>query len=229
MLLLLPLPPPPPPPPLPPPSSCCLCPPLPLPAIAPVSSLPPTPACRRSQGTYVTEGVHPPGSMWAMIPVPSQALGPRCIAGTNDTNSTPHACEPWEQGLVEGPCKPCPGTAGSDCSRCDNWWHGQTSCAAVSNPKLARRAAPRLTRSRSGPPRLQVPAAVQGLRGRQARPGHPRRREGPRDAPAGKVCPRLALGLRGHGSGVVQLRRHRAGGLRRGPARPCALAVHRAN
>ena len=143
MLLLLPLPPPPPPPPppLPPPSSCCLCPPLPLPAIAPVSSLPPTPACRRSQGTYVTEGVHPPGSMWAMIPVPSQALGPRCIAGTNDTNSTPHACEPWEQGLVEGPCKPCPGTAGSDCSRCDNWWHGQTSCAAVSNPKLARRAA----------------------------------------------------------------------------------------
>ena len=100
-----------------------------------------------------------------MIPVPSQALGPRCIAGTNDTNSTPHACEPWEQGLVEGPCKPCPGTAGSDCSRCDNWWHGQTSCAAVSNPKLARRAAPRLTRARSGP----TPAVGSRRRARAAR------------------------------------------------------------
>jgi len=79
------------------------------------------------RGTFVTEGTHPAGSMWAMIPLPTTALGPRCIPGTNDTAATPHACEPWEKGFTEGPCKPCPGTAGSDCSRCDNAWHGQTS------------------------------------------------------------------------------------------------------
>jgi len=79
------------------------------------------------KGTFVTEGTHPYGSMWAMIPMPSSALGPRCIAGPKDTNTTLNACEPWEQGLRGGPCKPCPGTAGSDCSRCDNNWNGQTS------------------------------------------------------------------------------------------------------
>jgi len=82
------------------------------------------------EGTFIAEGTHPPGSMWAMIPMPTTALGPRCIAGPNDTASTPNACEPWEKGLVEGACKPCPGTAGSDCSRCDNNWHGQTSFSA---------------------------------------------------------------------------------------------------
>ena len=70
-------------------------------------------------GEFVTEGTHPPGSMWAKLPVPSTALGPRCIAGPNDTNTTPFGCEEWEKELVDGPCKPCPGTAGSDCSRCD--------------------------------------------------------------------------------------------------------------
>ena len=45
------------------------------------------------QGTYTTEGVHPPGSTWAMIPMPTTALGPRCIPGANDTVETPHACE----------------------------------------------------------------------------------------------------------------------------------------
>lgn len=79
------------------------------------------------QGSFVTEGVHPPGSMWARIPVATEALGPRCIAGPKDTAATPNACEDWENALVEGPCKPCPGTPGSDCSRCDNNWHGQTS------------------------------------------------------------------------------------------------------
>ena len=54
------------------------------------------------EGTFVTEGTHPPGSMWAMIPMPTTALGPRCKPGPNDTNSTANACEPWEMGLVEG-------------------------------------------------------------------------------------------------------------------------------
>ena len=26
-----------------------------------------------------------------------------------------------------GPCVPCPGTPGSDCSRCDNNWNGQSA------------------------------------------------------------------------------------------------------
>jgi len=79
------------------------------------------------EADYVTEGVHPAGSMWARIPVPTSALGPRCLPGANDTVETPNACEDWEHGLVDGPCKPCPGTAGSDCSRCDNHWKGETS------------------------------------------------------------------------------------------------------
>merc|ERR1712039_161655 len=29
-------------------------------------------------------------------------------------------CQPWEGGGVSGPCIPCPGVPGSDCSRCDN-------------------------------------------------------------------------------------------------------------
>jgi len=76
------------------------------------------------RGEFVTEGTYPAGSMWAKLPIPSTALGPRCLPGPFDTNSTPYACEEWEQHLVDGPCKPCPGTAGSDCSRCDNHWDG---------------------------------------------------------------------------------------------------------
>eukprot|EP00656_Telonema_subtile_P019305 TRINITY_DN20579_c0_g1_i3.p2 TRINITY_DN20579_c0_g1~~TRINITY_DN20579_c0_g1_i3.p2 ORF type:complete len:210 (-),score=52.90 TRINITY_DN20579_c0_g1_i3:351-980(-) len=71
-------------------------------------------------GTFVSEGTFPEGSMWAMIPLPTDWLGPRCLPGTNDTNSTANHCLPWEGSNVDGPCEPCPGTAGSDCSRCDN-------------------------------------------------------------------------------------------------------------
>ena len=74
-------------------------------------------------GTFVDQGTYPKGSMWARLPLPTDKLGPRCIAGPNDTSATPNACEPWEKELVNGPCKPCPGTPGSDCSRCDNNWH----------------------------------------------------------------------------------------------------------
>jgi hypothetical protein len=79
------------------------------------------------QGTFITEGTTPAGSMWSMIPLPTDALGPRCIPGPNDTNATANHCEPWESGLVNGPCLPCPQTPGSDCSRCDNDWHGTPS------------------------------------------------------------------------------------------------------
>ena len=76
---------------------------------------------------FVSEGTTPPGSQWAMIPIPTNALGPRCLPGPNDTATTPHACQPWESKLVAGPCQPCPGTPGSDCSRCDNNWDGTPS------------------------------------------------------------------------------------------------------
>lgn len=78
------------------------------------------------KGTFVTNGTTPNGSMWSMIPLPTDALGPRCLAGPNDTNATVNGCQPWEKGLVGGPCAPCPETPGSDCSRCDNNWHPAT-------------------------------------------------------------------------------------------------------
>lgn len=76
---------------------------------------------------YITEGTYPPGSMWSMIPLPTDALGPRCIPGPNDTASTPNGCKPGEDRLQGGPCVPCPETPGSDCSRCDNNWNGTPS------------------------------------------------------------------------------------------------------
>jgi hypothetical protein len=72
------------------------------------------------QGHFVTEGTHPKGSMWSTLPIPATWFGPRCKPGTNDTADTPNACEDWEGHNVDGECKPCPGTIGSDCSRCDN-------------------------------------------------------------------------------------------------------------
>eukprot|EP00040_Diaphanoeca_grandis_P015562 m.79529 g.79529 ORF g.79529 m.79529 type:complete len:373 (-) comp25223_c0_seq1:151-1269(-) len=79
------------------------------------------------EGTFISNGTYPEGSMWSMIPIPTNALGPRCIAGPNDTATTPNGCQPWESKLVGGPCIPCPQTAGSDCSRCDNNWNGVNS------------------------------------------------------------------------------------------------------
>jgi hypothetical protein len=74
-------------------------------------------------GTFVSNGVLPVGSTWSMIPIPTTALGPRCLAGPMDNNNTtPNACQPWESALTDGPCIPCPETPGSDCSRCDNNW-----------------------------------------------------------------------------------------------------------
>lgn len=69
---------------------------------------------------YVTEGVLPVNSTWSMIPIPGTWLGPRCIPGPNDTDTTPNKCLPGETKLMDGPCVPCPQTPGSDCSRCDD-------------------------------------------------------------------------------------------------------------
>eukprot|EP00729_Bicosta_minor_P000234 gene234-15956_t len=86
-------------------------------------------------GTFVSEGTTPAGSTWSMIPIPTDALGPRCLPGPLDNNNTtPNACQPWERGLVNGPCKPCPQTPGSDCSRCDNVWGGGHSSFPVPYP-----------------------------------------------------------------------------------------------
>ena len=46
-------------------------------------------------GEFVTEGCTRPGA-WAKLPVPSTALGPRCIAGPNDTQT------PWLRGVGKG-------------------------------------------------------------------------------------------------------------------------------
>lgn len=63
------------------------------------------------KGTFVDKGTLPEGSTWAMNPIPPTWLGPRCIGP---------GCKPGEERLVDGPCEPCPGLPGSDCSRCDN-------------------------------------------------------------------------------------------------------------
>jgi hypothetical protein len=77
-----------------------------------------------------SEGTQPAGSMWSMLPIPENGLGPRCLPGPDDVmtgpHATPHGCQKWEgrddghNGHVPGPCVPCPETPGSDCSRCDN-------------------------------------------------------------------------------------------------------------
>ena len=74
-----------------------------------------------SQSTFVTEGTTPKGSMWSLMPMPPTLLGPCCLSGTNDTDATPNHCEANERsvGCPSPVCKPCPGTPGSDCSRCD--------------------------------------------------------------------------------------------------------------
>ena len=41
------------------------------------------------------------GSTWAMLPIPENGLGPRCLPGPDDTPSTPHGCEPWEDLAVK--------------------------------------------------------------------------------------------------------------------------------
>jgi hypothetical protein len=61
-------------------------------------------------GTFVTDGTLPMGSTWALNPIP-----PRCLGGSEAT--TGGGCS---RNQSYPNCLPCPGTAGSDCTTCDN-------------------------------------------------------------------------------------------------------------
>lgn len=54
-------------------------------------------------GTFTNVGTEPTGSTWAMLPIPPNGLGPRCLPGPNDTGTTPNGCQPWE-GRNSGQC-----------------------------------------------------------------------------------------------------------------------------
>ena len=56
-----------------------------------------------SQSTFVSEGTHPPGSTWSLIPMPPTLLGPCCLPGPNDTDQTPNKCEQHEASYCQGP------------------------------------------------------------------------------------------------------------------------------
>ena len=60
------------------------------------------------RGIFVQDGTAPAGSTWALNPIP-----PRCLGGGDSGN-------PCYRGQVYPNCKPCPETAGSDCTTCDN-------------------------------------------------------------------------------------------------------------
>ena len=53
-----------------------------------------------AQTTFVSEGTLPEGGTWSLIPMPPTLLGPCCIPGTHDTNSTPNHCLSGELGVA---------------------------------------------------------------------------------------------------------------------------------
>lgn len=83
------------------------------------------------KGVFANIGTSPANSTWARMPLPATGLGPRCgcdfdnnyhpgnfdcgckMGEQRDSCSTPGNCS-------NGECLPCPESAGSDCSRCDN-------------------------------------------------------------------------------------------------------------
>lgn len=81
--------------------------------------------------SYVLTGTSCAGSTWAMIPLPPNVLGPRCVCSPNDRYQPANyscGCLKGEEKIActspgncsKGACLPCPGTPGSDCSRCSN-------------------------------------------------------------------------------------------------------------
>ena len=86
------------------------------------------------RGTFVDQGVVPPGSTWSMVPLPPTGEGPRCSCSPDPHTYKPLnydcGCKVGEEvdscvapgNCSAGACLPCPETPGSDCSRCDN--HG---------------------------------------------------------------------------------------------------------
>jgi hypothetical protein len=137
----------------------------------------------RINGTFVTEGTFPRGSEWARIPIPSVALGARCAAGPNDTATTPNRCLPGEEGMVGGPCVPCPQTPGSDCSRCDNNVSMHLSrCCLLTAPLCGLEADPTLCTLLFAVAAVHgqasIPAVRPGRRGLRPQACHPRRPQG---------------------------------------------------
>jgi len=83
------------------------------------------------RGLFVDEGTSPPGSTWARLPLPADILGPRCACSPGlDYKPRDFACGclagEEKIGCTSagncslGACAPCPGSKGSDCSRCGN-------------------------------------------------------------------------------------------------------------
>ena len=84
-----------------------------------------------ASAVFVDEGTSPAGSMWTRVALSAAGLGPRCACDLdNDYNPGDFSCGCKMGEQVDscvtagncslGHCEPCPETAGSDCSRCDN-------------------------------------------------------------------------------------------------------------
>jgi hypothetical protein len=92
-------------------------------------------------GVFTNTGTSPRGSTWARLPIPAgwaswmppdtRGLGPRCScdeSGDGTPGDYNCGCRRGEEtdgcltpgNCSAGACEPCPGTPGSDCSRCDN-------------------------------------------------------------------------------------------------------------
>jgi len=83
---------------------------------------------------FVTFGTSPHGSMWSRLPLPGSGYGHRCACDLTDDEHGDRpqdydcGCKKGEErgsctspgNCSSGACLPCPETAGSDCSRCDN-------------------------------------------------------------------------------------------------------------
>jgi hypothetical protein len=81
---------------------------------------------------FVDEGTSPVGSIWARLPLPGVGYGHRCACDLDPATDKPTdyscGCKMGEEqggchtpgNCSSGACEPCPETAGSDCSRCDN-------------------------------------------------------------------------------------------------------------
>lgn len=91
---------------------------------------------------FVNTGTSPPGATWSRLPLPGTGYGHRCACDLTDDAHGDHpqdyncGCKKGEEqggcsspgNCSSGACLPCPETAGSDCSRCDNpprhsWGH----------------------------------------------------------------------------------------------------------
>ena len=93
------------------------------------------------KGVFTNVGTSPAGSVWARLPIPTgwaewmppdtRGLGPRCScdeSGDGTPGDFSCGCKKGEEedgclapgNCSAGACEPCPGTPGSDCSRCDN-------------------------------------------------------------------------------------------------------------